>query len=85
MTEFGNLALIEQREEGDVSIKLPGVKKGDMAARSFKPEVRIFGIKFSPTGKLFDFLVERLFNKQTFVNRERLGRHFDRRTADLFT
>lgn len=50
MTEFGNLALIEQREEGNVSIKLPGVRKGDMAARSFKPEVRVFSIRFSPTG-----------------------------------
>jgi periodic tryptophan protein 2 len=51
MTEFGNLALIEQREEGDVAIKLPGVRKGDMAARSFKPEVRVFSIRFSPTGE----------------------------------
>ncbi|XP_065337369.1 periodic tryptophan protein 2 homolog [Cloeon dipterum] len=50
MSEYGNLALVEKREEGDVSIKLPGVKKGDMAARSFKPEVRVYGIHFSPTG-----------------------------------
>lgn len=42
LTEFGNIALVEQREEnegGNTSIKLPGAKKGDMASRSFKPEV----------------------------------------------
>lgn len=42
MTEFGNVALIEEREEregGNVAIRLPGVKKGDMASRVFKPEV----------------------------------------------
>lgn len=45
MTEYGNLALIEEREElegGNVAIKLPGVRKGDMAARNFKPEVIIY-------------------------------------------
>ncbi|XP_025828852.1 periodic tryptophan protein 2 homolog [Agrilus planipennis] len=54
MTEFGNLNLIEEREEnegGNVAIRLPGVKKGDMAARSFKPEVRIYSLQFSPTGE----------------------------------
>lgn len=53
MTEFGNMDLIEKREEdegGNVKIKLPGVVKGDMAARSFKPEVRVYDISFSPTG-----------------------------------
>lgn len=42
MTEFGNIALIEEREiseGGNVTIKLPGVKSGDMASRSVKPEV----------------------------------------------
>ncbi|KAI4458257.1 wd40 repeat protein [Holotrichia oblita] len=54
MTEYGNVALIEEREVlegGHVSIKLPGVRKGDMAARSFKPEVRVFSLQFSPTGQ----------------------------------
>lgn len=54
MTEFGNLALIEQRDElegGNTQIRLPGVLKGDMAARSFKPEVNVFSIRFSPTGQ----------------------------------
>lgn len=43
MTEFGNIALIEERENsegGNVTIRLPGVKSGDMASRSTKPEVR---------------------------------------------
>ncbi|XP_075234743.1 periodic tryptophan protein 2 homolog [Lycorma delicatula] len=54
MTEFGNLALVEEREEkegGNVSIRLPGVRKGDMAARIVKPEVKVFSLQFSPTGQ----------------------------------
>lgn len=54
MTEFGNIDLVEKRESnegGNVKIRLPGVVKGDMAARSFKPEVRVFSISFSPTGE----------------------------------
>ncbi|KRT85698.1 hypothetical protein AMK59_1960 [Oryctes borbonicus] len=54
MTEYGNVALIEERDElegGNVAIKLPGVRKGDMAARVFKPEVRVFSLQFSPTGQ----------------------------------
>ncbi|XP_060523591.1 periodic tryptophan protein 2 homolog [Cylas formicarius] len=54
LTEFGNLALIEQREEregGNVALKLPGVRKGDMASRAFKPEIRVFSLQFSPTGE----------------------------------
>lgn len=42
MTEFGNVALVEEREElegGNVTLKLPGVKTGDMASRVLKPEV----------------------------------------------
>ncbi|XP_065369426.1 periodic tryptophan protein 2 homolog [Calliphora vicina] len=56
LTEFGNMALVEQREElegGNVAIRLPGVQKGDMAARNFKPEVKVFSVKFSPTGQAF--------------------------------
>ncbi|KAL3276990.1 hypothetical protein HHI36_012350 [Cryptolaemus montrouzieri] len=54
LTEFGNLALVEERENregGPVSIRLPGVRKGDMAARVHKPEVRVFCLEFSPTGQ----------------------------------
>lgn len=53
MTEFGNMALVEEREEqegGNVAIRLPGVRSGDMAARAFKPEVRVYCLQFSPTG-----------------------------------
>lgn len=42
LTEFGNVALIEERENregGNVALRLPGVRKGDLASRSFKPEV----------------------------------------------
>lgn len=42
LTEFGNLMLVEKRSElegGDVKLRLPGVKQGDMADRNFKPEV----------------------------------------------
>ncbi|CAG9859982.1 unnamed protein product [Phyllotreta striolata] len=54
LTEFDNIALIEEREEregGNVAIKLPGVRKGDMSARTIKPEVRVFSLQFSPTGQ----------------------------------
>nr|CAD7433182.1 unnamed protein product [Timema monikensis] len=54
MTEFGNLALVEERETdegGNTVLRLPGVRKGDMAARAFKPEVRVFCLQFSPTGQ----------------------------------
>ncbi|PZC83427.1 hypothetical protein B5X24_HaOG207810 [Helicoverpa armigera] len=56
MTEFGNMALIEERgdlEGGDVSVRLPGVKAGDMADRKVKPEVRVHCVRFSPTGDSF--------------------------------
>ncbi|CAH2210320.1 jg1823, partial [Pararge aegeria aegeria] len=42
LTEFGNMALVENRDElegGDVHLRLPGVKAGDMADRRVKPEV----------------------------------------------
>lgn len=51
MTEFGNMALIEHREGGNISLHLPGVKAGDMASRKVKPEVRVLRLQFSPTGK----------------------------------
>lgn len=56
LTEFGNMALVEEREElegGAVSIRLPGVQKGDMASRSFKPEMKVFAVRFSPSGLSF--------------------------------
>jgi len=54
LTEFGNLALVEEREElegGNVKLRLPGVRSGDLGARNFKPEVRVYCLQFSPTGK----------------------------------
>lgn len=60
MTEFGNIDLVEERETkegGNVKLKLPGVYKGDLATRTFKPEVHVFDVKFSPTGKMFCFIV----------------------------
>ena len=50
------MALIERREElegGKVVISLPGVEKGDMASRSSKPDIKVFAVKFSPTGQAF--------------------------------
>ncbi|XP_034948808.1 periodic tryptophan protein 2 homolog [Chelonus insularis] len=54
MSEFGNLNLVETREEnegGRVTLRLPGVRSGNMASRSMKPEVRVFCLQFSPTGQ----------------------------------
>lgn len=59
MTEFGNLDLIERREGGNVKIRLPGVRQGDMAARSYKPEVKVFCVEFSPTGTTVLLLIEK--------------------------
>lgn len=54
LTEFGNMALLEEREElegGNVAIRLPGVKSADMAARNVKPEINVKGVRFSPSGQ----------------------------------
>lgn len=48
------MALVEQRDElegGNIAIRLPGVQKGDMATRNFKPEVNVFSVRFSPTAQ----------------------------------
>lgn len=48
------MALVEQREElegGNVALRLPGVQKGDMATRNFKPEIRVYSVRFSPTAQ----------------------------------
>lgn len=60
MTEWGSLSLVDQGE-GDrngQSISLPGVKKGDMSSRHWKPEVRVVSIQFSPTGDVQSLHVE---------------------------
>lgn len=52
ITEFGNMSLVEERGENrDAELALPGVKKGDLSSRSFKPEVRVTAVRFSPTGR----------------------------------
>ncbi|MFT7818206.1 periodic tryptophan protein 2 homolog [Arapaima gigas] len=53
MTEFGSLALVDEGVgDGDtVAISLPGVRKGDMCSRHFKPEIRVTSLHFSPTGR----------------------------------
>lgn len=48
------MALVEKREQlegGNVAVRLPGVQKGDMASRNYKPEIRVFSVKFSPTAQ----------------------------------
>ncbi|XP_076839632.1 PWP2 small subunit processome component [Brachyhypopomus gauderio] len=53
MTEFGSLALVDEGAgDGDgVELSLPGVKRGDMSSRHFKPEIRVSSLHFSPTGR----------------------------------
>jgi periodic tryptophan protein 2 len=52
MSEFGNLALIEDRSDG-TALKLPGAKHVDMSSRTFKLEIRVAALRFSPTGRSF--------------------------------
>lgn len=42
----------EENEGGEVKLRLPGVKSGDMASRNIKPEVRVYSLQFSPTGEI---------------------------------
>ncbi|XP_036413031.1 PWP2 small subunit processome component [Colossoma macropomum] len=53
MTEFGSLALVDEGAgDGDgVELSLPGVRRGDMSSRHFKPEIRVASLRFSPTGR----------------------------------
>uniref|UniRef100_A0A8C6SFH2 PWP2 small subunit processome component n=1 Tax=Neogobius melanostomus TaxID=47308 RepID=A0A8C6SFH2_9GOBI len=53
MTEFGSLALVDDGAgDGEgVNVSLPGVRKGDMSSRHFKPEIRVSSLRFSPTGR----------------------------------
>jgi len=52
MTEFGNLALVEDRSD-DSKINLPGTKAKDMSSRTVKLEITVSGLRFSPTGRSF--------------------------------
>ena len=53
MTEWGSLALVDEGQGDDKgkTIGLPGVTKGNSSLRHFKPEVRVYGVQFSPTGR----------------------------------
>ena len=54
MTEWGNLNLVEQNPETEMDnqkISLPGVVKGDFSARSYKPEIQVTCVRFSPTSR----------------------------------
>lgn len=89
MTEFGNIDLIEERETregGNVKLKLPGVYKGDLAARTFKPEVNVFDVKFSPTGIFVNLFVYIFFIHNKFIHKIRLivGSSNYRRCLNLF-
>jgi periodic tryptophan protein 2 len=55
MTEWGSLAMVDDGQ-GDVdgqTISLPGVRKGDLSSRHWKPEVRVSCVRFAPTGRAF--------------------------------
>jgi periodic tryptophan protein 2 len=47
--------LVEDRDDsaGSKAIRLPGTRRGDLSSRAFKPEVRVSGLQFSPTGRDF--------------------------------
>ncbi|XP_017295636.1 PWP2 small subunit processome component [Kryptolebias marmoratus] len=51
MTEFGSLSLVDEGDGDKVNISLPGVRRGDMSSRHFKPEIRVSSLRFSPTGR----------------------------------
>ena len=52
ITEFGSLSMVDEGQgESGTAISLPGVKKGDMSARHWRPEVRVYAVHFSPTGR----------------------------------
>ncbi|CAG0915029.1 unnamed protein product [Notodromas monacha] len=53
MTALGNIGPIGIRGEEGAGIALPGVKAGDMAARTYRPEVRVSCVQFSPNGRSF--------------------------------
>lgn len=58
MTEAGPRGLIDETGEASdledrIDRTLPGAKRGDAAARNTRPEVRVTGVAFSPTGRAF--------------------------------
>lgn len=58
MTEAGPRGLIDETGEASdledrIDRTLPGVKRGDAAARTTRPDVRVTGVAFSPAGRSF--------------------------------
>ena len=58
LTEAGPTALLDTQGEASdredrIDRSLPGASKGDMAKRRTRPEVRVSGVAFSPTGRAF--------------------------------
>ncbi|ELU01708.1 hypothetical protein CAPTEDRAFT_223834 [Capitella teleta] len=51
MTEWGNIGLVDEGQGGNIA--LPGVRKGDLSSRHFRPEVQVTSVAFSPTGRAF--------------------------------
>ncbi|VEU22107.1 DEKNAAC103145 [Brettanomyces naardenensis] len=47
----GELSDVEERTKGDYT--LPGSKRGDISARSARPEIRVTSVSFSPTANAF--------------------------------
>lgn len=59
MTDWGSLALVDEGQ-GDYkgkSLALPGVRAGDLSSRSWRPEVQVASVQFSPTGEFIQYLV----------------------------
>lgn len=58
LTEAGPMELVDtQGEASDLEDRLdksiPGAKRGDLSERKARPEIRVTGISFSPTGRAF--------------------------------
>jgi len=58
LTEAGPMELIDDQGEASdledrIDRSLPGATRGDLSARKARPEIRVTGIGFSPTGRSF--------------------------------
>ena len=54
MSEFGNLGLVEDRDDEDANaIRLPGSKINDKSSRTLRPEVNVSEVVFAATGREF--------------------------------
>src|SRR5690606_17010926 len=58
LTEAGPMALIDTTGDASdledrIDNTLPGATKGDLSVRKIRPEVRVTGVQFGPTGSTF--------------------------------